>query len=212
MDGNSNDFQLVKSYIVHFTRLTEVHCQLVLIKGVPYIGLHRQKALNEDELEAEKLQHKSILIPLEAWNAVIQQASPGLVKAAEQLAVVKTPSKESKNSILNHLTRAPKKAQPKGPIQATSTTYSSNYQNQRLNQNEGTYQVRPQQQAIPSLVPNAFYTPSLRGPKLVPYQPDIWIDGLDFRQIQKDPLYDPQVFYPQVAAKPTQTTCSVNGM
>ena len=171
MDGNSNDFQVVKSYIVHFTRLTEVQCQLVLIKGEPYIGLHRQRALNEDELEPEKLRHKSILIPLEAWNAVIRQASPGLVKAAEQISEAKTPSKESTNSILNHLTRAPKKVQPA--------------------------LTRAENQA-------ATLNPYARN--FAPY-PGI---PITYQELAQHPRWDPHVFYPEVAPKPTQTTCSAN--
>ena len=119
MDGNSGDFQLVKSYLVHNTKLTEVKLQLVLIQGKPYIGLHRESQITRDG--EDKLTHKSILIPLTAWNDLIRRASPGLIKEAEKILPAKTPSKVLTKSIedITGWIRAPKKIQPaqslKGP-------------------------------------------------------------------------------------------------
>ena len=102
MDGIKNDFLAVKSYLVHNTEFSEVFAQLVTIKGKPYIGLHRNSFRSEEEKENNHQIHKSILIPIEAWNTVINQASPGLLKEAKRIQ--KNPNiQELENSILNQL-------------------------------------------------------------------------------------------------------------
>ena len=102
MDGNKSDFLVAKSYLVHNTKLTEVFAQLVTIKGKPYIGLQRKSFRSEEEKELNHQIQKSILIPIEAWNTVISQASPGLIREAKRIQ--QNPNiQQLENSILNQL-------------------------------------------------------------------------------------------------------------
>jgi len=102
MDGNKSDFLVAKSYLVHNTEFTEVFAQLVTIKGKPYIGLQRKSFRSEEEKELNHQIQKSILIPIEAWNTVISQASPVLLKEAKRIQ--KNPNiQQLENSILSHL-------------------------------------------------------------------------------------------------------------
>ena len=102
MDGNKSDFLVAKSYLVHNTEFTEVFAQLVTIKGKPYIGLQRKCFRSEEEKELNHQIQKSILIPIEAWNTVISQASPVLLKEAKRIQ--KNPNiQQLENSILSHL-------------------------------------------------------------------------------------------------------------
>ena len=102
MDWIKNEFLVVKSYLVHNTKLSEVCAQLVTIKGKAYIGLERNSYRSEEEKENNHQIHKSILIPIEAWNTVVSQASPGLLKEAKR--ILKNPNIELlENSILNQL-------------------------------------------------------------------------------------------------------------
>ena len=116
MDGNKSEFLVVKSYLVHNTKLSEVCAQLVTIKGKPYIGLQRNSYLSEEEKENNRQVHKSILIPIEAWNTVICQASPGLLKEAQRIQP-KPAVKEPKNSILHHLKKVDAQVQMTPQIQ-----------------------------------------------------------------------------------------------
>ena len=76
--------------------------QLVTIKGKPYIGRQRNSYRSEEEKENNHQFHKSILIPIEAWNTVISQASPGLLREVQRIQ--KNPNiQELENSILKHL-------------------------------------------------------------------------------------------------------------
>ena len=75
--------------------------QLVTIKGNPYIGLQRNSYLSEEEKENNHQVHKSILIFIEAWNTVICQASPGLLREVKRIQP-KPAVNEPKNSILHH--------------------------------------------------------------------------------------------------------------
>ena len=111
MDGNKNEFVVLKSSLVHITKLSEVCAQLVTIKGKPYIGLQRNSDRSEEAKENNHQIHKSILVPIEAWNTVICQAAPGLQKELDRIQP-KVTIKEPKNSILKHL----KKLQTKNPL------------------------------------------------------------------------------------------------
>ena len=115
MDGNSADFQVKKSFLVHNPKLAEVYAELVTINGTPYIGLKRKSFKTEEESNAGQNQSiKSILLPVQAWSTVVNQASPQLVKEALKLLPKTPPPKVAKNSIENlpGWLRAPKKVQP----------------------------------------------------------------------------------------------------